>query len=71
MQLVHRVTIHVIGSQIIYINSVSPYVCDGGFGGWGKGEAGEVVGDFFRISVNSVSLSVEVLKPRSRIVKVK
>ncbi len=27
------------------INSVSLYVCDGGFGGWGKGEAGEAVGD--------------------------
>ncbi len=37
----------------------------------GEGEAGEAVGDFFIISVNSVSLSVEVLKPRSQIVKVK
>jgi hypothetical protein len=25
----------------ILINSVSLYVCDGGFGGWVKGEAGE------------------------------
>jgi hypothetical protein len=31
----------------IYINSVSLYVCDGGFGGWGKGEAGEATGNFF------------------------
>ncbi len=27
------------------INSVSLYVSDGGFGGWGKGEAGEAMGD--------------------------
>jgi hypothetical protein len=33
--------------RIIYINSVSFSVCDGGFGGWGKGEAGEATGDFF------------------------
>jgi hypothetical protein len=38
--------------HIIYINSVSLCVCDGGFGGcdggfggWGKGEAGEATGD--------------------------
>jgi hypothetical protein len=37
----------------------------------GEGEAGEATGNFFRISVNSVSLSVEVLKPRSEIVKVR
>jgi hypothetical protein len=29
---------------IIYINSVNPYVCGGGFGGWGKGEASEAAG---------------------------
>jgi hypothetical protein len=51
---------------VIYINLVSLCVCDGGFGGWEKGEAGEVAGDFFRISVNSVCLSIEVRKPRSR-----
>jgi hypothetical protein len=33
--------------KIIYINSVSLSVCDEGFGGWGKGEAGEVAGNFF------------------------
>jgi hypothetical protein len=32
---------------IIYINSVSLCVCDGGFGGWGKGEAGEAADYFF------------------------
>jgi hypothetical protein len=32
---------------IIYINSINVSVCDGGFGGWGKGEAGEAAGDFF------------------------
>jgi len=32
--------------RIIYINSVSLCVCDGGFGGWGKGEAGEAASDF-------------------------
>ncbi len=53
------------------INPISLCVCDGGFGGWGKGEAGEAAGDFFRIFINSVSLSVEVLKPISQIVKVK
>jgi hypothetical protein len=30
--------------SIIYINLVSPCVCDGGFGGWGKGKAGEAAG---------------------------
>ncbi len=30
--------------HIIYINSVNLCVCDGGFGGWGKGEAGEATG---------------------------
>jgi hypothetical protein len=34
-----------VGMTIIYINSVSLCVCDGGFGGWGKGEAGEATGD--------------------------
>jgi hypothetical protein len=58
-------------NHIIYINSVSLCVYDEGFGGWGKGEAGEATSDFFRISINSVSLFVEVLKPRSQIVKVK
>jgi len=29
----------------LYINSVSFCVCDKGFGGWGKGEAGEAVGE--------------------------
>jgi len=29
----------------LYINSVSLYVCDGSFGGWGKGEAGEATGE--------------------------
>jgi len=31
--------------HIIYINSISLSICDGGFGGWGKGEAGEVAGE--------------------------
>jgi hypothetical protein len=31
--------------KIIYINLVSLCVCDGGFGGWGKGEAGEATGE--------------------------
>jgi hypothetical protein len=33
------------GGKSLYINSVSLCVCDGGFGGWGKGEAGEAAGD--------------------------
>jgi hypothetical protein len=31
--------------HIIYINLVSFCFCDGGFGGWGKGEAGEAMGE--------------------------
>jgi hypothetical protein len=27
--------------QILYINSLCLSICDGGFGGWGKGEASE------------------------------
>jgi hypothetical protein len=30
-----------IDFHILYINSLRPFVCDGGFGGWGKGEANE------------------------------
>ncbi len=30
-----------------HIYKFSKSVCDGGFGGWGKGEAGEAAGDFF------------------------
>jgi len=29
----------------IYINSISLCVCDEGFGGWGKGEASEAMGE--------------------------
>jgi len=43
----HFVVVYETTSQIIYINSISLCVCDGGFGGWGKGEACEVAGDFF------------------------
>jgi len=32
----------------IYINSLRLSVCDGGFEGWGKGEAGEAAGDLWR-----------------------
>jgi len=31
--------------NIIYINLLSLCVCDGGFEGWGKEEAGETVGE--------------------------
>jgi hypothetical protein len=34
-------------SRIIYINSLRPSVCDGSFGGWGKGQGGEAAGDPF------------------------
>jgi hypothetical protein len=30
--------------QILYINSLCLSICDGGFGGWGKGEASEATG---------------------------
>jgi hypothetical protein len=29
------------------MNSLRLSVCDGGFGGWGKGEAGEATGDLW------------------------
>jgi hypothetical protein len=58
---------------IIYINSRSLCVCDGGFGGWGKGEAGEATGDLSatgnRFHFLSGHTSVEVLKPRSFLIK--
>jgi len=31
--------------ELVYINSVSLCVCDEGFGGWGKGAAGEKLGE--------------------------
>ncbi len=31
--------------ELVYINSVSLCVCDGGFEGWGKGEAGEATSE--------------------------
>ncbi len=40
----HICDIFSIQEYIIYINSVSLCVCDGGFGGWGKGEVGEATG---------------------------
>ncbi len=30
-----------------YIYRFTTFVCDGGFGGWGKREVGEAAGDFF------------------------
>ncbi len=48
-----------------HIYKFSKCVSDGGFEGWGKGEADEAAGDFFSQSV------YRVLKPRSQIVKVK
>jgi hypothetical protein len=30
-----------------HIYKFNKFVCDEGFGGWGKGEAGEAAGDFF------------------------
>ncbi len=32
---------------ILYINSLRPSVCDGRFGGWGKGQGGEAASDPF------------------------
>jgi hypothetical protein len=31
--------------ELVYINSISLYVYDGGFGRWGKGEADEAMGE--------------------------
>jgi hypothetical protein len=31
--------------ELVYINLVSLCVCDEGFGGWGKGEAGEAASE--------------------------
>jgi hypothetical protein len=36
---------HYIILGILYMNSLRLSVCDGGFGGWGKGKAGEAAGD--------------------------
>jgi hypothetical protein len=44
----HTITFHEPTKQgplIIYINLVSLCVCDGGFGGWRKGEASEAAGE--------------------------
>jgi hypothetical protein len=45
IKLARRLTWNKYILVIIYINSVSFCVCDGGFGGWGKGEVGEATGD--------------------------
>jgi len=42
-------------NRILYINSLRLSVCDGGFEGWGKGEAGEATGDPWRDPCQSVT----------------
>jgi hypothetical protein len=58
-------------TMIIYINSVSPYVCDRGFGGWGKRAAGEATGGpplpHYQAGLDPAYPSIEVLKPKSHL----
>jgi hypothetical protein len=63
----------VIQKYIKYINSVS--LCDGGFGGWGRERPVKQrvapLSPRYQAGPDPICPSVEVLKPRSQIVKVK